>query len=47
MDESSGFGDGGYTCVFGRDEQGQITYIKVTFISDEDLEEEENNDDDM
>ena len=45
---SSGFGDGGYTCVFGRDEQGQITYIKVTFISDEDLEEEEgNNDDDM
>ncbi len=39
---SSGYGDGGYECKFGRDAAGQINYISIVFI-----EEEEEEDDDV
>lgn len=33
---SSGWGDGGYTCTYARDEAGQIVAAMVEFIPDED-----------
>ena len=32
---SSGYGDGGYTCSYLRDENGEIVSIRITFIRDE------------
>lgn len=36
---SSGYGDGGYTCLVKRDSNGYIVCIKIVFLSDEDEED--------
>lgn len=38
---SSGYGDGGYDCWTGRNEDGKIVCIRVEFISEYDEEEED------
>jgi len=37
---ASGYGDGGYSCYVGRNEQGQIVAARIVFIDDEKAEEE-------
>lgn len=38
---STGFGDGSYTCRVYRDQNGVCTVVSITFIEDEDEDEEE------
>ena len=38
---SSGYGDGGYNCWTARNEDGKIVAIRVEFISEDDYEEED------
>ena len=42
---SSGYGDGGYDCYIGKNAEGQIVYIKLVFIEDDDEMEREYDDD--
>ena len=37
---SSGYGDGGYDCFIGRNEEGQIVAAKIVFIGEEDEEDD-------
>lgn len=38
---SSGFGDGGYVAFVARNSEGKVVGVQIVFITDEDLEEEE------
>jgi len=43
---ASGYGDGGYDCFVGRNEENKIVAARIVFISDEDEDEEEDDDND-
>lgn len=42
---SSGFGDGGYTCEIAKNDDGQIVGVKITFICQEDFENDDSDED--
>lgn len=39
---SSGYGDGGYDCYVARNDEGEIIGIRIVYISEEEINEEEN-----
>lgn len=40
----TGYGDGGYDCYVARNEEGEIVGIRIIYINEEEINEEEDND---